>query len=284
MCHVKESINNVIKSTLLILTFLFLSMPLFAHGDLTIQIIEKTKEITKSPNNFELYYQRGLLYQQHLEYNKALDDYVKSEALGNSNKALKYSMAEVNYLAEDYHKGLKHITNYLEIDSINVKAKKLEAQILFNLKAYKKALVAYRFVINNMVDTRPEDIIEYTTIILAENNENYTDALDAIAYGLEQLGLNTFSLQLKKLEYLEDANHEEKALEQYNYFIHQYKRKEFWYYKKAKYLLKINKPKAANIALQFAAISIEQLDAKFKNTSSIIRLQKQINSLETTLN
>jgi len=284
MCKQKASITAVLKSILLLIMFLLLSMPLFAHGDLSVQILEKTKAISKSPNNYNLYYERGALYQQHMEYYKALKDYLKSEALGNTNKALTYSMAEVNYLAEEYHKGLKHITNYLEIDSINVKAKKLEAQILFNLKSYKKALVAYRFAINNMVDPRPEDIIEYSTIILAENNENYTDALDAIAYGLEQLGLNTFSLQLKKLAYLEASNQEEEALKQYHYFIDQYNRKEFWYYKKAKYLQTINRRKEAHIALQFAEISIAELDAKFKNTSSILRLQKQIKQLETTLN
>ncbi|WP_147676602.1 tetratricopeptide repeat protein [Algibacter pacificus] len=283
MCNKKYIANNI-KNLLLITAFLLLAIPVFAHGDLSIQIAEKTKAITKSPNNFELYYERGLLYQQHVEYNKALNDYIKSESLGNTNNDLKYSMAEVYYLSEDYNKALKFISNYLEIDSINVKAKKLEAQILFNLKAYKKSLKAYRYVINQMVDTRPEDILEYSNIILAENPNNYHDALEAIDYGLKQLGLNTLSLQLKKLEYLEASNQVKKVLEQYNYFILQYKRKEFWYYKKAKYLQKINKPKDANIALQLAAISIEQLDAKFKNTNSIIRLQTQIKNLETTLN
>lgn len=280
----RRYLKDVIKRTLLIITFFLVALPVFAHGDLTIQIEEKTKEIKKSPNNFRLYFERGLLYQQHIEYNKALDDYLKSEALGNADKALKYSMAEVHYLSEDYHKALTYISNYLEKDPMDVKAKKLEAQILFNLKAYKKALASYRYVINNMIDARPEDIIEYSDIILADNPKNYQEALDAIDYGLKQLGLNTLSLQLKKLEYLEAANQVEKALDQYNYFILQYKRKEFWYYKKAKYLQRINKPKDANIALQLAAISIAQLDAKFKNTSSIIRLQTQIKSLETTLN
>ncbi|SDM70254.1 tetratricopeptide repeat protein [Kriegella aquimaris] len=277
-------IGHVINKKLLTITVLLLSVQMFAHGDLTQRIIKKTQEILKSPNNFELYYERGFLYQQHLEYVKALEDYLKSTSLGNTDKELQFRIAEVNYLTEDYNDALTSITTYLEADSIDVKAKKLEAQILFKLGAYKKSLEAYRYVMDTMIDVRPEDILEYTDIILAENNRNYAGALNAIESGLNQVGPNTLSLQLRKLDYLKDSGQIDKALDQYNYFILEYKRKEFWYYKKAEYLVKVNKPQEANISLILATSAIEQLDARFKNMNSIIKLKERIKCLESLNN
>ena len=172
----------------------------------------------------------------------------------------------------------------MELDSKDVKAKKLQAQILFQLKSYKKSLKAYRYVIHNMTDIRPEDILEYSNIILTENNKNYKGALEAIQLGLDKLGPHTLSLQLRKLDYLKDSHQTEKALEQYNYFILEYKRKEFWYYRKAMYLTEIDKPHEAFISLKLASATIGQLDTRFKNMSPVVELKEQIKSLENIIN
>ncbi|MBC8767776.1 hypothetical protein H4O18_07220 [Arenibacter sp. BSSL-BM3] len=280
----KGYLHFMFKRTLLILLFLLLSMPMLAHGDLTIRIAEKTIEISEDPNNFELYYQRGLLYQQHMEFDYALEDYLKSQFLGNTNKALHYQIAEVHFLTAAYTEALQSIEWYLELDSKDLSAKKLQAQILFQLQSHKKSLEGYRYVIHNMKDIRPEDVLEYCNIILAENNKNYKGALEAVEYGLDQLGPHTISLQLKKLDYLKDSGQTEKVLEQYNYFILEYNRNEFWYYKKAKYLTEINRPHEAFISLKLASVAIEQLNAKFKNMSPVIELKEQIKSLESSIN
>ncbi|WP_159023632.1 hypothetical protein [Formosa sp. L2A11] len=282
--HKNKYLQSVVKSVLPIIICLLLSIPAFSHGDLSVRIEKKTAEILKHPTNPELYFERGMLYQQHVEYTKAYNDYLKSESLGNTNKALKYRMAELHYLTEDYNEALKAITSCLEIDKTDVKSKKLEAQIYYQLKSYNKALTAYGYVMTNMTDIRPEDVLEYSDIILADNNKNYNDALVAIESGLEKLGPNTLSLQLKKLDYLIASHQSEKVIKQYDYFILQYKRKEFWYYKKALYLIQNNKPEAANISLKLATISIEQLDAKYKSMNSIIELKQQIKDTENSLN
>ncbi|MEO9893479.1 hypothetical protein [Aurantibacter sp.] len=274
----------LLNRKLLVIATLLLSVQMFSHGDLSERILLKTVEIIENPNNYELYYERGFLYQQHVDYTEALADYHKSKSLGNTDKILQYRIAEVHYLNEDYNDAIINIGKYIERDSIDVKAKKLEAQIFFELNEYEKSLESYRFVMQHMVDIRPEDILEYATIILAENNTNYKSAIDAIEFGMQELGANTLSLQLKKLEYLKKSSQVEKALKQYNYFILQYKRKEFWYYKKAKYLIEINRKKEANLTLKLATSSIAELATRFKNMPSIIKLKEQIKSLESTTN
>jgi tetratricopeptide (TPR) repeat protein len=278
------NLSSYIKiKTLLLFMALQISSALYAHGDLSARIEEATEKISKEPNNSHLYYDRGLLHQQHEDYSKSLEDYLKSESLGNTDKVIHYRKAQVHYLVEDYSKALKSIESYLKIDHIDVKAKKLQAQILFKLEKHIEALNAYLYVINTMVDIRPEDVLEYCDMILTENNQNYTGALNAIDFGLNKLGANTLSLQLKKLDYLQESNQVEKTLAQYNYFILEYNRKEFWYYKKAKYLTELNKLSEANISLQLAKITITQLDEKFKNMQSIKTLNKQIIALENSL-
>ncbi|XOV95258.1 MAG: tetratricopeptide repeat protein [Bacteroidota bacterium] len=272
------------KSIFVIVAFSSPIVLLLAHGDLDERIAEKTKAIAVNPNDFKLYYERGLLYQQHEEYSDALEDYLKSRSLGNTDKAVQYSIAEVHYLAEDYDEALESIGSYLDIDSKDVKGKKLEAQILFRLQDYQRSVEAYHYVIDKMIDIRPEDILEYCDIMLAEDDKNYQGAIAAIESGLDQLGSHTLSLQLRKLDYLKASGQIEKALEQYNYFILQYDRKEFWYYKKAKYLVEVNKPHEAIISLKLATAAIEQLDAKFKNMSPVIALKEQIKSLENSIN
>jgi hypothetical protein len=279
------NLSSCLKIKILFLFIaLQISSALYAHGDLSARIDEATEKISKDPNNFKLYYERGFLHQQHEDYTKSLEDYLKSESLGNIDKVIHYRIAQVYYLVEDYSKALKSIESYLIIDQIDVKAKKLQAQILFKLSKHKEALNAYQYVMNTMVDIRPEDVLEYCHIILAENNQNYTDALNAIEFGLDKLGANTLSLQLRKLDFLKDSNQVEKTLTQYNYFILEYNRKEFWYYKKATYLKEINRLSEANISLQLAKISIEKLDEKFKNMQSIKTLNEQIIALENTIN
>ena len=98
------------------------------------------------------------------------------------------------------------------------------------------------------------------------------------------MGANTLSLQLKKLDYLKESNQTEKVINQYNYFIIEYNRKEFWYYKKAKYLASLHQHQQANIAIQLASINIEKLDAKFKKMNSTIKLKQQIKTLENAIN
>jgi tetratricopeptide (TPR) repeat protein len=266
------------------IVFMLIFTSVYAHGDLTIRIEEKTKEIAKSPKNATLFFERGFLYQQHLEYKKAIKDYLKSKKLHLNSDELKFRIAETYYFNGDFKKALKATQVYLnEVDATDVKIIKLQAQIFFNLKQFNKALTSYNYVLKNTIDLRPEDIIEYTNIIFAIDSENYNDALKAIEIGLNKLGENTLTLQLKKLEYLTALNQTEKIISQYNYFILNSQRKEFWYYKKAKYLAEINKIPASNIAIQQSKTAITILKSKTQNTLAIQNLIVQINELEKAI-
>jgi len=272
------------KKIIVLTGFLLISSILYAHGDLSIRIKEKSIEISKRPTDAHLYYERGFLYQQHLEYQNAISDFDKSKSLGNHSKLLFFRMAETYYKNDEYEYAFDKITSCVAIDAGDVKSLKLKAQILFKLKRYQETMLAYTYVVENTVDIRPEDIIEYSNIVLAIDSLDYKGALKAIEIGLDKLGANTVTFQLKKIEYLKKSNQVDEVVSQYNMLIKNNHRNEFWYYEKGKYLIDVKRFSQANIAIQQAKLAIELLTSKFKNTLAIKKLQTQLNELEKLLN
>lgn len=260
-------------------------MTLFAntHGNLTERIIQKTSAIKLNPNNAELYFDRGFLYQQHEEYDKSISDYLKAETLGYTDKLLDYRKAETYYKWNNYKLALSASTACLEKDKSDVKINKLHAQILFELKQFEKAIEYYSFFIERVEDPRPEDFIELSSFIIT-TSKDYDKAIEVLEHGLQKLGSSTISLQLQKLAYYEKSNQVENALKQYNHFIVSNNRKEFWYYKKANYLFENKQISQSKVALEQSKMAISILKERIKNTQAIKTLIKNINNLEKQIN
>tara|TARA_R110002096_G_scaffold402299_3_gene599559 strand:- start:1451 stop:2287 length:837 start_codon:yes stop_codon:yes gene_type:complete len=271
------------KQIFFVIILLFFFSEVKAHGNLSIRITEITFEIYKNPKSAVLYFKRGYLYYQHNEYKKAIKDYRKSEYLGFKNKILYFRIAETYFKANKLKKALNSSEACIKYDTLDIKTHKQKAQILFKLKKYNDAIVAYKYVIENTVDLRPEDYIEYSDMILAIANNNYNSAIAALDLGLKKLGKNTIIFQLKKLKFLKKSNQIKKIINQYNKIIQSNKRKEFFYYEKAKYLFEIGDFENSNIALQQAKLAIKELKLKFQNTIAIEKLQTDMNSLEIKL-
>jgi len=198
--------------------------------------------------------------------------------LGNKSKLLYFRKAETFYNAKKLEKALSSCESCLKYDKSDIKTYNLKAKVLSKLKRYKEAKTAHEFVIKNTIDILPHDFIYYSEIILAVDNDNYKDAISAIDLGLEKLGGNIITLQLKKLEYLKNTQDVLGIISQYNVIIQSQERKEFLYYEKAKYLFGIQDFKKSNIALQQAKLELTAL--KSPNTIAIKRLQANVNVLE----
>jgi tetratricopeptide (TPR) repeat protein len=271
--------NNIF----IVILLLFFFSEVKAHGDLSARISDKTIEISKSPKNPALYFERGFLYQQHNEFKKAIKDYLKSERLGLDNKLLCFRKTEAYYKANKLNKALKEVELCLKYDSLDIKTYKLKSKILFKLKKYNDAILAYKYVIQNTKDLRPEDYINYSDLILAIDNKNYKTAIATLDLGIKKAGNNAIVFQLKKIEYLKKSNQNVKVISLYNALIQGNKRKEFLYYEKAKYLFELGDNENSNIALQQAKLAITELKLKYKNTVAIKKLQTNINALEIKL-
>lgn len=256
----------------------------YAHGNLSIRIKEKTQEISKHPRKAVLYFERGYLYQQHYEYQKAINDYKKAEKLGHADNLLNFRKSESYFESKKFKKALIALKPYYIKNPLDIKAHKLEAQILNKLKRYHESLSANEYVFNNTIDLRPNDVISYSESILLVDAKNYNKAIYIIELGLQKLGTNVIVLQLKKLELFKKGNQVENTIQLLNELIIKQHRKEYWYYKKAEYLFEIGDVIKSNIALQQSIISTKELSLKSQNTAAVKKLLIDIHNLEEKIN
>ncbi|NQY09886.1 MAG: hypothetical protein HRT71_10290 [Flavobacteriales bacterium] len=271
------------KSICIVLLIWGLFTPLsgYAHGNLSDRINNLTAEISKDSTSFKLFYDRGLLYQYHKEFDNALSDYVKSKALGNKSDVLQHRLAEVYFAQNKFGLALQASKEYKDIS--DVKIRKLQAQILMKLNRFSEALSNYDYVVKNIVDIRPGDIIEYSEIFLFIDSTNYTGAIRAIDIGLDRLGSKVITLRTKKIEYLIKSGQSKKVIEEYDSVIEEQTRKEFWTFKKALYLFDIKNIAACKKATGQVDASIALLSMRFQNTPGIKKLQTDLNKLKTKI-
>ena len=276
--------RNINLSYALLAGFFLFCHAVIAHGELSLRIAEKTEQIEQDSTNAILYFERGFLYHQHEEYEAAIHDYGKSEALGLKSEELYFRKAETYFTASFYAETLQTLEQYFHLNAADVKGRKLYAKTLYQLRRFDEAYREYQYVILNISDPRPEDYLIYSEISQFHFNHDPKAALRVINNGLEVLGHDTVTLQLKRLELLKETGSTDKVIEQYNYFLSQTNRKEFWYFRKASFLNGIGRDKDAKIALQQAKVAISLLRQKFKNTEAIINLKSDVALLENTLN
>lgn len=258
---------------------LLLSQPLFGHGDLEERILAKTAAIAQEPENAGLYLERGFLYQQHEELDKALADYLQAQQLGLEDKVLYYRIAETYLALELPQSGLLYTQYYLQQDALDVKIHHLRGELFFRAKAYEKAITAFRFVLDNAHDLNPDNYLTLAAVYWSKNSEEPDSVLLVLEEGLQKLGSRIFTLQEQKLYYLQQFGQVKAALQQYDLILQQLNRKERWHYKKAHYLYEQGHYQAAHTSLQAAQAAFEQLKPHQQKTKAMIALLAKIHQL-----
>ncbi len=267
----------------IILGMIFLSNPLWGHGDLEARIAAKSLAIAATPQNAELYAERGFLYQQHEEWDAALTDYLQAQQLGLQDKRLHYRLAEI-YLAVDlYQSGLFCTRQYLLQDSLDVKIHHLRGELFYRAQQYEQAIQAFHYVLNHAQDLTPENYITLAAVYFSSHPKGIDSVLWVIDQGLEKLGSRIFVLQEQKLYYLQQAERVTAVLQQYDLIISQLNRKERWYYQKANYLYEQQQSQEAKAALQLALHAFEQLKPHQQTTKAMLRLLARIHHLSQQL-
>lgn len=269
--------------SIITLLFILFSFTCFAHGDLGRRIAAKTKAIAKSPNNSELYLQRGFLYQQHEEWDNALADYMQAKQLGQKSKVLPYRMAEVYLELSLFKSALTCTKQYLLHDSIDVKIHQLRGRLFFKLENYTAAIQSFQYVIQHAADLRPENFLLLANVYFTQDPSNEEMILETINQGIQQLGAKVFILQEQKLHYLQQFHQVDATIQQYDLIISNNKRKEGWYYKKANYLYLQKKYTASKIAVEAAQSAFNQLKTHKQKTKAMMQLLANIHLLNQKL-
>ncbi len=277
---------------ILILGFQFISLCfVFGHGDLQERILAVSEKIAKDTANPQLYFKRGHLYQQHEEANKALADYLKAEKLGYREKLLFFRKAEIYLKLGLLQEGIISTKKYLKEDPEDIKIHRLRGDLFIQIGDFDSAIAAYKFVIENTKNLtisktglRPINFLQLSEAYVNKDMSLIDSALFVIEDGLSVLGGKIFFLQFKKLEYLKMLGDEENILCQYDYFIDSSKRKEKWFYRKAKYLFSKKKYQEALELLESASLACQNLPLRIQNTKTTKSLMEGIAILKNKIN
>ena len=254
-----------------------------AHGDLDERIAAKTAAIKQTPNVAQLYYERGYLYQQHEEFQNALNDYLKADTLGFKLNILPFRKAEVYLQLRQFQQGLDCTKICLQHDSTDIKIHKLRGEIFTANQQYDEAIQAYSYVLAHTEDLRPENYIQLSESYILKDSTLLDSAIWVLDKGLEHLGQSVFILQQQKLNYLIQLGRKQEALTIYDGFIASSKRKENWYYQKAMYLFQIGKYKAARQALDNSKRAFLGLHPRLQRTKAMRALKDKMWELEKAL-
>lgn len=256
-----------------ILVFILIinAFSLAAHGDLHEQIQQKTIEITKDPQNAQLYFERGELYRQHSESLKAVTDYKKGLQIDPDYIYFELGLSRAFYDLKDINSGLIHIQKFLNRNQNHVMGLRVRADFYILDNRPELAVEDYIKVLNIADNPFPKNYKDVSNAYMLMDHSNYRLANEWLDSGLKLLG-PVITLQQMAIENSLLAKDYQNALERTDWIIGILDRKEEWHFKKAKICESAGDPDQAMINYKACASAIYQLPFRIRQKSATKKL------------
>lgn len=252
------------------------------HGDLSVRIAEKTDAIRVEPNNGLLYLQRGELYFQHEQPDSALADYRNALKRGLDTSLVHVLMAEAFLASGEYESGLKSVSEFLALESNNLKGIHTRGKLLEASGKLKQAIADFEFVLARSDNPRPQDFVHMAELYLKSDPEDTKSAIAMLKNGVDRLG-NVISLQMKIYNLEKDRKNYTAAHQLLDEMMEPLSRKERLLVEKAELYLLEKKNLEAAQALVDAENAIAALPIRFQNLGATNKLKEHIQELKQQL-
>ena len=255
------------------------SMNAWSHADLEIQIAALTEKIGLEPNNAQLYLQRGELYREHRDWNKAEADY--DRAAKNDPKLVGVDLARANLLFDRDQPDAAGavLTRFLEKNPANESGLVLRARVSTRLGHFKNAIEDYTRAIGIISIPPPELYIERAQAQIAAGDVN--DALRGLEEGRKKLG-TVITLELCALDIETNKRDFDAALIRLDRIASLSPRKETWLARRGNILEKANRAEDARKAYEDSLAAIDRLPPRFRHTKAVEDLEARVRaSLQT---
>lgn len=265
---------NPVASARLLGVMMFCLAPrlLLAHGTHGQLMEVVNKKIESSPDDANLWYQRGFLNLEHEDTTQALADLEKAESLAPG----KLPTLLLRGLAFELSGNLKEARTSLDAHVARFpdhgRGYASRARILVKLGMIEEALVDYRSALSKTPDAEP-DLIQETAVAFAANGHN-DEAIAVLDVGLKRLG-GIPSLLLKVLEIEMKAGHFDSALSRVDAMQKAAPRPEPWMAKRAEVLAQAGRNKESRAAWQALVVHLENLPNLERGLPAMAALSKQ---------
>lgn len=254
--------RRTLPSLALLLALLALApLSLYADDEHEVQIRALTAEIKATPQNAELYLERGELYRQTENYEAALDDYDRAAKLDPALHILDFLRGRL-YLETDRPSHAKApLDRFLEKHPEHSEARMMRARVLVRLRQPVAAIADYDVAINTSPQPSPDLFHERADAIAGLGPKRTLDAIVSLDQGIARLG-PIVSLQMQAIDLELSARRFDPALARLETIANRSARKEYYLLQKGEILQKAGRPADAKAAWKEALTRIGALPPK----------------------
>jgi tetratricopeptide (TPR) repeat protein len=261
-----------LKNIVLLASFLGLAPNSFAHGDVHDRIVLLTQQISQSPSNASLYFNRADLYRTDGDYTNALADLHRTAKLDPTLSRVEFCIGRAHFEAGQPADALPPLNRYLAHPRRDQEAYTTRARVFAKLGQYQAATDDYATSIG-FGSANPELFIERAAAYRAMNKPE--EALRTLDSGIKSLGhLVTFELPAIEVEV--SMKRFDAALARIDAVSARLQRKETWLMRRAEVLRQAGRDKEAQASYRDALAAIDRLPPSHRHTRATLELEGRI--------
>lgn len=244
-----------------------------AHPEIDEALGRLNTQIAASPDNADLYLERGELYARHDDLVAAEANYLRAQELAPKNPRLARAFGMLAFAKGELGEARRQFDAALAQRPDDAEALVLRARTLSALNDRAGALADFDRALALIENPPPEIYLERASLYPSPR-----DALRSLEAGLERLG-PVISLQLRVLSLEESLGLTEAALRRIDQLIAQTERKETWLKRRGDVLARAGRPREAASAYAAALEAIASLPAWLRESPETQRLAAELAKL-----
>jgi predicted Zn-dependent protease len=251
----------------------------FGHGDVHERINQLTQQISQTPSNATLYFQRADLYRVDQDFTNALADLNRLAQLDPALKRIDFFRGRVLLEAGRPHDAVPALDKYLAGKPDDPDAYTTRARARRKTGDNKGATADYSVAIQTTRVASPDLFIERAEAFRALDKPE--DALRSLEDGIRKMGpLVTFELPAIDIEVA--MKRYDAALARIDAVTARLQRKETWLARRADILRQAGREEEARKNYREALAAIDRLPPGHRSTRAMVDLQARINSALAT--
>jgi tetratricopeptide (TPR) repeat protein len=250
----------------------------FGHGDVHERINQLTQQITQTPSNASLFFQRAELYRVDQDYTNALIDLDRVAQLDPTIVRVDFCRGRVQFEANRPQAALPPLNKYLASKPKDAEAFTTRARVLAKLGQHKPAVEDYTTAIG-LSTSSPELFIERAESWRAQGKGE--EAIRGLDEGIRKMG-PLVTLELPAIDLEVSLKRYDAAVARIDAVTARLQRKETWLFRRAEILRQAGRQADAKNNYREALAAIERLPPTHRNTRATLDLEGRIRAALAT--
>jgi tetratricopeptide (TPR) repeat protein len=265
-----NSTRCVLRTALFVATFAVAALSLRAHPDIDEALARLNTLLAASPNDADLYLERGELYARHDDLVSAEANYLRAAELSPQHPQLPRALGALEFANGRLAEARAQFDAALARNPSDAETLVLRARTLSALNQRAAALADYNRALTLIENPPPEIFLERASLYSSPQ-----EALRSLNEGLERLG-PVISLQLRALALEESQGQIDAALKRVDQLADQTERKEVWLKRRGDILSRAVRTREAEAAYAAALEAIATLPAWLRESPDTQRLAAEL--------